>query len=136
MVLVVLFRLLDRQLTNQCNEMIRCYSNVLYCWKMFNLRADLLSFTALKDSDQMKIGKLYLSKINIYIGTYYIVYIANSVSFIQLMSFTEFLNHCNKCTHPVSRPSCEYCKCLSLSCSICHISVKGKTVKLIVCYEQ
>ena len=46
---------------------------------MFNLRADLLSFTALKDSDQMKIGKLYLSKINIYIGTYYIVYIANSV---------------------------------------------------------
>ena len=59
--LVVLFRLLDQQLTNQCNEMIRCYSNVLYCWKMFNLRADLLSFTAAKESDQLNIGEVYFS---------------------------------------------------------------------------
>ena len=57
MMLGVLLRLLDQQLTNQCNEMIRCYSNVLYCWQMFDLRAELLSFTSLKDVDQLNIGK-------------------------------------------------------------------------------
>jgi len=50
-------RLLDPQLTNQCNEMVRCYSNVLYCWRMFNLRAELLSFNAMKDKEQTTIGK-------------------------------------------------------------------------------
>jgi len=38
--------------------MIRCYSNVLYCWKMFNLRAELLSFDVTNDEEQqLKIGK-------------------------------------------------------------------------------
>ncbi|XP_065883255.1 GATOR2 complex protein WDR59-like [Dysidea avara] len=85
-------RLLDHHLTNQCNEMVRCYSNVLYCWRMFSLRAELLSFNATKDKEQTTIG---------------------------------FLNHCNKCIHPVNTPSCDFCKALSLSCSICHVAVKG-----------
>ena len=80
----------------------------------------------------------YMISVISYLHTGFLIYIYD-FKFTYMISYllanyvisyvpTGFLNQCNKCTHPVNRPSCEYCKCLSLSCSICHVSVKGKKV--------
>ena len=69
----------------------------------------------------------FMHVVNVVTHSYVVTYMTS-----YCHSHTGFLNQCNKCTHPVSRPSCEYCKCLSLSCSVCHVSVKGEPVTSVI----
>lgn len=44
----------------------------------------------------------------------------------------EFLADCLHCSKPAQGPNCNICKRLALQCSICHISVRGNDMELLL----
>jgi hypothetical protein len=116
--------MLDEKNSHLYETYKKAYSEILHRWNLLDARAQVWDVTSLQILC-MKLNVLIIISIKWHLILQVLKYMSTPA---EVHRGVEFYSECQYCNNKVRGAGCLLCKRLVMQCSICNLSVRGRTM--------